>query len=272
MKVFFSEFAPDYGHYRYPYVVWGSPEDGESPADMYAAGFHPASPDLDRFTLCRHLRVSLSAWRASSENRRVLRKGEALEIELVPRAAFAYTDTHRQRWLAFAEERFGPGIMGAARLDGLMSGRVISHVMVCRDLGEGGREVGAVLLYVEPPRMAHYYYAFYELRHPSRSLGMYLMTKAVTEFQSAGFRHLYLGTCYSKRALYKLQFEGLEFFNGLCWTPDLAQLRLLVGRDASVRHLLEDPIFLEQAGGLPRVLKSGWFRLRSGTDLLPPTD
>lgn len=269
MKVFFSEFAPDYSHYRYPYVVWGSPENGESPADMYAAGFHPASPDLDRFTLCRHLRVPLSTWRASSENRRVLRKGMALETELVPRSAFTYTDSHRQRWLAFAEERFGPGIMRAARLDGLMSGRVVSHVMVCRDPGDGGREVGAVLLYLEPPRMAHYYYAFYELGHPSRSLGMYLMTKAVAEFQSAGFRHLYLGTCYSKRALYKLQFEGLEFFNGFCWTTDLDQLRFLVGREASARHLLEDPAFLEQVGGWTRVLEGGRFRLRNDTTISP---
>lgn len=272
MRVYFSEFSPDYGHYRYPYVVWGSPECGETPADLYGAGFHPASPNLDRFTLCRHLRVPLAKWRASSENRRVLRKGTALVTEIVPRGAFAYTDDHRQRWLAFADERFGPGIMGAARLDGLMSGRVISHVMTCRDPVDECREVGAVLFYVEPPRMAHYYYAFYDWRHPSRSLGMFLMTKALVEFQTMGFGHLYLGTCYSKRALYKLQFEGLEFFNGLNWTADLDQLRFLVDRDASSRHLLEDPAFLERVGGMTRVMEDGPFRLRVDADLSPTAD
>ncbi|MBL9139605.1 MAG: hypothetical protein JNK85_27295 [Verrucomicrobiales bacterium] len=269
MKVLFSEFAPDYGQYRYPYVVWGCLEPGEMPADLYGAGFHPACPNLERFTLCRHLRVPLPGWRPSSENRRILRKGAGLEVELVPRSAFQYSDAHRQRWLAFADERFGPGIMGPARLDGLMAGRVVSHVLVCRDMGDAGREVGAVLLYVEPGRMAHYYYAFYDLRHPIRSLGMYLMTKAVAEFQAAGFGHLYLGTCYSKKALYKLQFDGLEFFNGLTWTTDLDQLRFLVERDPQSGHLLEDPGFLDRVGGVAGVMGGGRFRLQFATNSSP---
>lgn len=269
MKVLFSEFAPNYGSYRYPYVVWGCPEPGETPADLYEAGFHPATPDLGRFTLCRHLRVPLAGWQPSSENRRVLRRGGSLDVSVVPRNAFHYTDDHRQQWLAFAEERFGAGVMGSARLDGLMAGRVISHVLVCRDLGEGGREVGAVLLYLEPGRMAHYYYAFYDLRHSSRCLGMFLMTRAAVEFQAAGYGHLYLGTCYSKKALYKLQFEGLEFFNGLAWTTDLDQLRFLVARDAQAGHLLEDPWFLERVGGVTELAGSGRFRLQVATRSSP---
>jgi hypothetical protein len=46
----------------------------QTPADLFAAGFLPSAPDLSRFYLGRQLRIPLSEWRATSENRRVLRK------------------------------------------------------------------------------------------------------------------------------------------------------------------------------------------------------
>lgn len=261
MKVLCSEFNPDYGRYRYPYVVWALPEAGETPADLYGAGFHPASPELDRFALCRHLRVALAAFRVSSENRRVLRKGTGLQIEVITRSAFSYDREVRAGWLAFAADRFGAGVMTGERLDGLMRGRVVTHLMVCRDQAVGGKAVGHVLLHLEPTRMAHYYYAFYDRDHSNRNLGLFLMTSAVLHFQEAGFDYLYLGTCYSERALYKTQFVGIEFFNGLNWSSRLAELKFLVRREAGLKHLLEEPEFLESWGGLETLRQrqdAGW--------------
>lgn len=257
MKVLCSELDPDYSRYRYPYVVWAFPEPGETPADVYAAGFHPASPGLDRFTLCRHLRVPLPGFQPSSENRRILRKGAGLRLALVDRAAFAFTPARREAWLAFAAERFGVGVMTGERLDGLMSGAVVTHLLVCLDEGANGAEVGHVLLYAEAPRMVHYYYAFYDRRHPNPNLGLYLMTSAVVMFRDAGVRHLYLGTCYSERALYKTQFAGIEFFNGVVWSSRLEELKYLVRRERGVRPLLEDPAFLEFHGGLGAIRSRG---------------
>lgn len=260
MKLLFSEFAPDYSRYLYPYVVWAVPEAGETPGDLYAAGFHPASPDLKRFTLCRHLRVPLAAWKPNSENRRILRKGEGCVLERIRRQDFEFTAERKARWLAFAEERFGQGVMSGERLEGLMNGNVITDVLVCRDPGDGDRELGAVLMYLEPVRMAHYYYAFYDRTHPNRSLGLFLMTAAVQFFRDAGFQHLYLGTCYSERALYKVQFEGIEFFDGLAWSTEVAQLKFLVRRDSRARHLLEEPDFQSWHGGLDGLQRRAGFR------------
>lgn len=260
MKVLFSEYGPDYSRYLYPYVVWGCPEAHETPADLYEAGFHPASPNLERFVLCRHLRVPLEAFRASSENRRIIRRADGLQIKCVPRKDFDYGAPRMASWLRFAEERFGPGIMPQSRLDGLMHGRVITHLLVCTDSLEGDREVGHALLYLEPPRMAHYYYAFYDLSHRVRSLGLYLMTSAVEYFQREGMKYIYLGTCYSQRALYKVQFAGLEFFNGYTWSGRTDDLKFLVRRNALERHLFEEPDFLERHGGVPSLLEQTHFR------------
>ncbi len=248
MKLLFSETNPDYARYQYPYVVWGLPEPGETPADFFAAGFMPASPQLDRFTLARHLRVPLKGFQPDTENRRVLRKGAGLQAQLLPRADFEYSADRRDRWLAFAEERFGPGIMPATRLDALMASPAITHLLHFTDV-ETRQEMGTALLYLEPLRMAFYYYAFYDLADRSRNLGIFMMTHAVARFAELGCDHLYLGTCYSTRAKYKWQFAQVEFFNGFRWSRDEAELDHLLARDPAGPHWLNEPGCLERHGG-----------------------
>ncbi len=98
MILLFSESSSDYSRYIYPYVIWAVPEPGETPADLLGQGFLPSSPKLDRFYLCRNIRVDLRRYTPSSENRRVLRKGAGIEVELIPRAQFDYSAARRQAW------------------------------------------------------------------------------------------------------------------------------------------------------------------------------
>ena len=243
MKLLFSETSPDDTRYLYPYVVWAFLEENETPADAFAAGFLPSGPNLDRFYLVRQIRVPLRDWRPSSENRRILRKGSQVRLEVIPKSDFTLDDSRRDRWLAFAEERFGAGIMPLERLMRIWQGPVISHVLHVTDAATGA-ELGTVLMYLEAPRVAYYYYAFYDLTSPERNLGMQLMTRAVEHFRAAGFDHLHLGTCVTEAALYKTQFEPLEFFNGARWSNQVAELKHLVRSSATASHRFEEPEFL----------------------------
>jgi hypothetical protein len=261
MKLVFSEAVADPTRYVYPYAVWAFPESSETPADLFAAGFLPSAPDLSRFYLGRQLRVPLGEWRASSENRRVLRRAGDLRCELVPLDRFEVTPERRAAWLAFAEARFGPGVMPSARLDRLLAGRVISHVLVFHQGDVSGPECGVALMYLEAPRMAYYYYAFYDLTEVGRNLGMAMMTRAVAWAHESGLAHLHLGTCYSEKALYKTQFEPMEFFNGHRWSRNQEELRHLL-RTQPETHRLESAeyqAFLE--GGLPSAAAVSPFRV-----------
>lgn len=240
MKLVFSEHISDYSHYIYPYVIWGFREPHETPAQMFDAGFLPSALSLERFYLVRQLRVDLKKFEPSSENRRVLRKCPDVTFELVPRAQYEFTPERRERFKKYADVRFGDDVMSFNRLDALFSSQVVSHLMVFTD-SKTGAEIGTVVLHLEGDAMAYYYFGFYELDYPERSLGLYMMTSAVAEFAARGIRHLYLGTCYSQRALYKTQFPGLEFFNGFRWSQDLKELKYLLQRDKpdASQHLLD---------------------------------
>ena len=74
MKLLFSEARADYANYIFPYAIWAFPEAGETPGDLFNQGCLPSSRNLDRFYLCRQVRVNLAKFKPSSENRRILRK------------------------------------------------------------------------------------------------------------------------------------------------------------------------------------------------------
>ena len=264
MRLLFSESEPDYNRYRYPYVVWAVPDPGDTPADFFEAGFLPASPAMDCFYLARHLRLPLSSFKPSSENRRVLRKGDGWTCRVVAREHFDFTDARRQAWLAYSADRFGEGILPEHRLNTLMTSPVISHLMVFNDPVEDGREIGAVLMYLEPPRVAYYYFAFYDLKYLHQNAGLFMMTLSAQHFAATGFSNLYLGTCYSERALYKTQFPGIQFFNSFQWSGDLKELKFLVRRDGKKFHALQDPDFQAFHGGLPTILN------QAGCRFFPP--
>src|ERR1043166_9603684 len=95
MKLLFSEAKSDYGNYIFPYAIWAFPEAQERPADIFARGFLPSSYALDRFYMCRQIRVALPEFSLSSENRRIVRKCEGIESRIVPRADFDFTAERR---------------------------------------------------------------------------------------------------------------------------------------------------------------------------------
>ena len=247
MKLLFSEQNSDYENYQFPYAIWAIPEAGETPADVFEAGFLPSSRNLDRFYLCRQVRVNLAKFQPSSENRRILRKGKGIGVELVPRAKFDYTPERRQFFKTYADIKFGKDVMSCERLDALFAAPIISHLLVFTDT-ETGKDIGVATLYLEGRALAFYYFAFYDLNYYARNLGMFMMTSAVAMFAERAVRQLYLGTCYSQTAFYKTQFAGAEFFNGFRWSDDLDELKFIIRRDQKkpAEHLLETGEYREK--------------------------
>jgi arginyl-tRNA--protein-N-Asp/Glu arginylyltransferase len=264
MKLLFSEALPDYKNYVFPYAIWAFPEKDETPADFFSRGFLPSSKKLDRFYLCRSLRVALAEFKPSSENRRILRKGNNFRNEIVPRAQFEFTLERKKFCLTYAEQKLGREVMTPERLEQLISAPVTSHLMAFRDAATD-LEVGLVTMFLQPPFFAQYYYAFYDLKYARQNLGMFMMTSAVQHLAGLGFHYVYLGSCYSQTALYKTQFTGVEFFNGACWSRNLEELKYLIARSVQpqTQHLFEvdDYIHRFHDGNLGRAVEKSQFRL-----------
>ena len=244
MKLYFSEYKSDYSKYIFPYAIWAKPDTGDTPANIFAKGFLPSSRDLDRYYLCRHVRVNLNEFTPSSENRRILRKGQKFSYQLFVKSNFNFTLEWQKFCLAYAEQKFGKNVMTSDRLLDLVNSPIVSHFLVYSD--EAEKNAGIIFLYLEKKELAFYYYSFYDLSYFKENLGMYMMTLAVDFIQKQAFDYLYLGSCYSRNALYKTQFKGAEFFNGFSWSRDISELKFLIDRDEKnvTKHLLENEEYL----------------------------
>jgi hypothetical protein len=95
---------------------------------------------------------------------------------------------------------------------------------------------GETLAYVwlgSDERSRHFYFSFYTLDHVQQSLGLWLMLSEAQQAQQECINHLYLGTAYGEKGLYKTNFDPLEFWNGADWCADRTLLRSLCRADSS---------------------------------------
>ena len=57
-----------------------------------------------------------------------------------------------------------------------------------------------------------------------------MMTKVIDEAQTLGIKYVYLGSLQRSSDVYKLQFSGIEWFDGEKWSTDLEKVKNILGK------------------------------------------
>jgi leucyl-tRNA---protein transferase len=239
MRILFSEFNNNYTTYSFGYAVYAVADLPEMEA-VYDKGFLPYSADLslksEIFYLCRSLRVNLSRFSDSSENRRVDRKMENFEIrwELKAKKEFPLEDpVFLDLCLRYSALRFVGGGLGEDRLSYILHRENATHVLT---FAMGDKVLAHVLLGLHGQSL-HYWFAFLDPDWDGEApLGKWVMWRTIVWAKEQGFNWVYLGTCYGQRSLYKVRdHKGLEFFDGEGWSDDLAELKRRCKEDGQER-------------------------------------
>lgn len=245
MKIFYSEYLTEYTTYTFSYAVYCLQENPEEIGEIYARGFLPYTGNTELkgnyFYLARSLRVDLSKFEDTSENRRVNRKIEELGIQLVHVEKKLF-DTHNPEFVTFctyyAEERFLGGSMGEERLGYVTSRDTLTHIF---KFCSGTKTYGYVLAFMDQ-NILHYWYSFFDIAFlKSHSLGKWMMWRILSWAKDNGLKHVYLGTCYKEKGLYKFRdHKGTEFFDGEKWNGDMKLLKDLCNADESGKQKKQD--------------------------------
>lgn len=228
MKIFRSESFVDYSTYTFNYALYCVKESQEELPEIYGKGFLPYSNDTDlqyeTYYLARSLRVDLSKFKETSENRRVLKKiaVQNPEYKVISAGEFDLDNQEFQDFcLDFAQKRFSEPL-SKERLQYILKTKSISHVF---EFSLQGKKAGYVIAVIEQD-ILHYWFAFYDLENPEFSLGKYMMFSVINWSLKNGLHHVYLGTVYGDKSLYKVRdFKGLEFFDGNKWRTDMKLLK-----------------------------------------------
>jgi arginyl-tRNA--protein-N-Asp/Glu arginylyltransferase len=233
MKIFYEEMCHSYQTYSFGYKILLDLEPGDSLVQIYEMGFLPYSGNIgvnNRFYLARSARVPLTSFILSSENRRVMKKFDnVFTVRTMPAKALLEDEKALAFCLDYFKERHGDEVMSRERLIHILSTELNTTV------AEYITPEGKVIAYVienGDDKTGHFWFSFYDLSYVFQSLGMWLMIERVLAAQKAGKTHYYLGTVYGEKALYKTNFQNLEYWQGSEWSTALADLKASARTDA----------------------------------------
>lgn len=259
MKLFFSEFKANYSKYHFPYQVWLLREEGDEAEKIYNNGFLPIRSLRDVYYLSRNIRIDLNKFEISSENRRILRKTENFESDLIPLSEFTYTAEIQKFCKDYAEQKLGKGLFPTAAIKLIFTNRVFNYVFVFKEITTQ-KVVGYAICFISG-NLLQYTYAFYDLEYLKDNLGARMILEAIIWANKSNKKYAYLGTGYEESALYKTEFKGVEFFNGFRWSEDLEELKKLIkefkgGEGWEREYLLKNKKYLGEfyEGDLQKVL------------------
>lgn len=241
MKLFFSEFKPNYEHYHFPYQVWLLVEEGDDVNKIYNSGFLPIRNLPQVYYLSRGVRVNLSQFDFSSENRRILNKTPQFDDKLISLTDFDYTPIIQKFCKNYMDNRFGKGYFTASAVKNIFQKGVYTHVFVWYKEQEKNPCGFAVVKIC--PDFLQYAHAFYDLKYLSLNLGARMILEAVSWAKAENKKYAYLGTVYDPKSFYKLEFTGVEFFNGFRWSSNIHELKDIVGK-AGNDYFLKDKLLM----------------------------
>lgn len=204
--------------------------------DLYAQGFVATRRDRGIFQKTRSIRINTADFNLSSENRRVLKKTEGLDLEshALPYAAYHWTIGKMAK--DFYSEKFGDGTFSANKAKELLTDPEHSSFNVLILYSWPGRaEPIGYCIALETSQFLHYCYPFYALANSQpfvsdypANLGLGMMLRAIMAAKHSGKKYLYLGSAQRRSDTYKLQFSGLEWFDGTNWRKNSNELKKLL--------------------------------------------
>jgi len=175
----------------------------------------------------RSVRIDLSQFELSSENRRVLRKTENLNLEIKNLPLENYSWEIGKLAKDFYTQKFGDGTFSANKIKELLNDKEKSNFNKVFIYTSDNEPLGYCIS-AETKTIIHYCYPFYDLEKSPKDMGLGMMTRAVLWASENNKKYIYLGSLQRPTDTYKLQFAGIEWFDGKNWQTNLAELKTIL--------------------------------------------
>ena len=237
MKIILKETSVDYKTYHFGYAINAILENEESIEKAYSKGFLPYTNDvssiLEEYYLARSIRINLKNYDRLSENNRVIRKvDEKLDIsyKILDKSKFNHSREFKNFFLNYSKKRFSNKSLSRERLDLILIRENYNKIFI---FYRKNNPIGYVLTYTNE-NMIHFWFSFYDTKFMKNfSLGKYIMEQVIFYSKKHKINFVYLGTCYGKKALYKVRdFKGIEFYDGNEWNDNVKVLKKLCKKDS----------------------------------------
>lgn len=242
MKIFLSEYRHDYTTYTFGYTTYAVYESKEDVVPLYEAGFLPYTGNVnlhtDLYYKSRGIRIDLTRFKDSSENRRVDRKALSLKLnfEIIPISEFNEWTVFFDFAHQYSSQRIGDAKMPEERLEYITQRKYLSHIIKFTTYDH----IAGYVLAVMSDTVFHYWFSFYDTKYLEQNIpiGKWMMWKGIRIAKELGCSHAYLGNSYLETSLYKSRdFIAVEFYDGNGWSVDLKDLHIRCKNDKELKEL-----------------------------------
>ncbi len=197
--------------------------------EMYEKGYLFTRLGRGVMQQTRSVRINLAKFSLSSENRRILKKTFDLigptPIELTHTSYDWHYDWKIGKMAKdFYDNKFEPGIMSSQKVKMMLVEGEKSNFNLLLIYSQDGTNIGYVICY-KNKEILHYCFPFYSLDVPLKDMGLGMMIKAIQYAKESKLKYFYLGSLQRASDVYKLQFEGLEWFDGKVWSQDIEDVK-----------------------------------------------
>ncbi|MEA2715312.1 MAG: leucyl-tRNA---protein transferase [Candidatus Parcubacteria bacterium] len=219
-----------------PYLYWDkttvSDFSEKNISLMYSRGYLFTRLGKGDMQQTRSARIDLSNHSETSENRRILKKLQAVDLESEQLPLKDYDWRIGKLGKDFYDAKFGPRIMSAQKIKEMLiyGDRSNFNILLAFREKAGHVRIGYAICYGNKDLM-HYSYPFYDLGNSPKDMGLGMMVLAVRDASAAGKKFVYLGSLQRPSDTYKLQFAGLEWFDGTRWQRDQKAVKKILSSD-----------------------------------------
>jgi len=200
---------------------------GKNTESAYADGFVFTRLGKGKMNQTRSLRIDIKKFELCSENRRVLKKTEDLILSTSSIPYSNYDWNIHKMGKEFYGKKFGEKTFSAQKIKELITDEKKSNFNLLLKYELAGKTTGYCICF-ETKNILHYCYPFYNLEKANSNLGMGMMLKAILWAKENKKRYIYLGSAQRPTDIYKLQFAGLEWFDGKEWKTNLEELKKIL--------------------------------------------
>lgn len=220
------------------YLKWNScvvdPDDIANISNLYNEGYVLTRKSPGAMEQTRSVRIALKDFELSSENRRILNKVKDLKLTLSPLPLTDYHWSIGKMAKDFYEQKFGPSIMSANKVREILTTPYAFNLLLkytnkqASDNEMRDKASGYTIAYSDE-KILHYSYPFYDLASP-KDTGLGMMTLAIQYAKDENKDFIYLGSLQRPGDVYKLQFSGLEWFDGKVWNKDIETVKKILSK------------------------------------------
>lgn len=196
----------------------------QSPEEAYASGYVFTREHKGSLNQTRSVRITLSDFELSSENRRILKKTEGLTMQTQSLPLSGYEWSVGKLAKDFYDTKAGPNTFSANKVKELLTTDHNFNTLLTYTEADAATPIGYAICF-ESDTILHYSYPFYDLEHAPKDTGMGMMLRSIEYAKENDKEYIYLGSLTRPGDTYKLQFKGLEWFDGEKWSSDIEKAK-----------------------------------------------